>query len=346
MWFPREFAPGCGHGTIETPSGELIEGRHPAAWPYDLWQRMVEAKAGHYRRPNHEPRPQPREFSRIVVCAGCRRPLRVQGQKSGTYYQDTSSLRKLPCPAHGCLSVRSDKLRHQFGNLLASVQLPASWREAIAQRCHDAEPESNSKRTLARIKDLEAEQKRLVAAFTKGYLSEEDLDVQVERIQAELHMLSGSASRDADDYTDAAITAGETLADMASYWSEALPEERRDIVWALLQLNGLVYDLERQAITGLISRDEMLPVLALGLENQWEQRDGGMWIRAKHLPPKRKRDNPHAPLPMQYKLDLLQRRQVRELAGSGMSVRQLAKHFGVSRTAIWRVLHITAEPND
>ncbi|HLY29505.1 MAG TPA: recombinase family protein, partial [Ktedonobacterales bacterium] len=49
LWFPREFAPGCGHGTIETPAGELIEGRHPAAWPYDLWQRIVEAKAGQYR---------------------------------------------------------------------------------------------------------------------------------------------------------------------------------------------------------------------------------------------------------------------------------------------------------
>jgi hypothetical protein len=303
LWLPREFAPSCGHGTIETPSGELIEGRHPAAWPYDLWQRMDEAKAGHYRRPTHEPRRQPHELSRIVVCAGCRRPLRVQSHTGVLFYRDTSSERKLPCPAHGNLSARSNKLVRQFGDLLASVQLPASWREAIAQRCHDTESASDGKHALARTKELQAEQKRLVAAFTKGYLSEADLDAHVERIQSEFRLLSGSASRDVDDYTDAAITAGETLAVMASYWSEALAEERRDIIWALLTLNGLVYDLQRQAIVGLIPREEMLPVLALGLASRWEQRDSGLWLRAEYLPPRRKRDNSHASLPMQYKLD-------------------------------------------
>jgi hypothetical protein len=338
MWFPREFAPGCGHGTIETPSGELIEGRHPAAWPYDLWQRMVEAKAGRYRRPNHEPRRQPREFSRIVVCAGCRRPLRVQPREGRAFYRDTSSERKLPCPAHGNLSVRGDKLLRQFGDLLASVQLPASWREAIAQRCCAAESDTDGKRALARMKDLEAEQKRLVAAFTKGYLSEQDLDAQVERIRTELHLLSGSASRDVVDDTDAAITAGETFSDMASYWGEALPEERRDIVWALLKLNGLVYDLERQAIEGLMPRDEMLPVLSLGLGHRWEQRDGALWIRAEYLPAKRRRINPHAPLPMQYKLDDEQRARARDMARAGMTMRKIAEHFGVSPMAIWRAL--------
>jgi hypothetical protein len=40
LYFPREFAPGCGHGTIVTPSGDLVEGKHQAAWPYELWNRM------------------------------------------------------------------------------------------------------------------------------------------------------------------------------------------------------------------------------------------------------------------------------------------------------------------
>src|SRR5258708_35169272 len=51
MWVPREFAPGSGHGTIETPSGELIEVQHTAAWPYALWQRLGEATSGQQRRP-------------------------------------------------------------------------------------------------------------------------------------------------------------------------------------------------------------------------------------------------------------------------------------------------------
>jgi hypothetical protein len=77
MWFPREFAPGCGHGTIETPSGDLVEGRHQAAWPYDLWQRMAEDKAGQYRRPQREAQRRAHEFSRIIVCSSCRRALRA-----------------------------------------------------------------------------------------------------------------------------------------------------------------------------------------------------------------------------------------------------------------------------
>ena len=32
---------------------------------------------------------------------------------------------------------------------------------------------------------------------------------------------------------------------MADYWSEALPEERRDMVWPLLNAEGLIYDLCR-----------------------------------------------------------------------------------------------------
>jgi hypothetical protein len=106
-WFPREFAPGRGYGTIETPSDELVEGKHQAAWPYELWQRMQEAKMGQYRRPSRVAQHNPHEFSRIVVCAACLRPLRVAsgGQDGLRYYRDTSSERKHPCAAYGCLSV-------------------------------------------------------------------------------------------------------------------------------------------------------------------------------------------------------------------------------------------------
>ena len=96
-WFPREFAPGSGRGTIETPAGELVEGLHPAAWPYELWQRMVEAKGGQYHRPRVEAQRRAHAFSRIIVCASCRRPLRVTSSKGVAYYKDTSLVRGLSC---------------------------------------------------------------------------------------------------------------------------------------------------------------------------------------------------------------------------------------------------------
>ncbi|WP_244422010.1 hypothetical protein [Ktedonobacter racemifer] len=66
---------------------------------------------------------------------------------------------------------------------------------------------------------------------------------------------------------------------MAASWSEATPEERRDIVVGLLMMEGLVYDLEHQVIVGLIPRPSVLPVLALGLQQtgKWEQREEGLW---------------------------------------------------------------------
>jgi len=54
-------------------------------------------------------------------------------------------------------------------------------------------------------------------AFTKGYLSEHELDGQVERIRTELQSLPAPEVRTPEECTEAAITAGETLADMASY---------------------------------------------------------------------------------------------------------------------------------
>jgi DNA invertase Pin-like site-specific DNA recombinase len=368
LWFPKEFAPGCGHGTIETPSGELVEGKHPAAWPYDLWQRMFEAKAGQFRRGagntgdtadtgetdgdgddaeggSMERRARirhPHAFSRIIVCAACRRPLRVQPYPSGLiYYRDTSAVRKLPCPTGGFRLVNSTTVLEQFGDLLSSVTLPNSWRGAIAARCAaEAGRDDGNERARIRRAELEAERQRLVSAFAKGYLPEEELDAQVTRIRAELQALPPPAAiRSVEDTVAAAVTAGETLADMAGYWEEATAEERRDIVWALLPVEGLIYDLERRAIAGLLPRPDVLPVLALGLEVEWERRDdGGLWRRdlaalpliahTKNVPP-----------PTPFALTPEQQEQALALARQGLSLRKIAAHFpGVSYGAIWRLL--------
>jgi predicted DNA-binding transcriptional regulator AlpA len=339
LWLPREFAPGCGHGTIEAPSGEQIEGRHVAAWPYALLQRMVEAKAGNFRRPQREARRRAHEFSRIIVCAGCRRLLRVQPHTEVVYYRDMSAQRKLPCPAHGCLSVNSARVVEQFEEVLASVTLPATWQAAIAERCAQVRPEEGSEQILARRAELEAEQQRAVTAFTKGYLPEADLDRQMERIRGELATLPLPAVRDPEAFTQAAIAAGETLADMAGYWAEALPEERRDIVWSVLHLNGLIYDLERQAIVGLQPRADVLPVLGLGLEHRWELREGGLCLREEYWPAKRRRPDPHRPPLPEPKLSLEHRQQAQALMRAGGSLRTVAQQFGVSRGAIWRLMH-------
>jgi len=155
-WFPREFAPGSGLGTIETPSGELVEGKHPAAWPYETWQRMAEAKRGQYHRPRAEAQRRAHAFSRIIVCASCRRPLRVATSKGVASYKDTSLVRRLPCDAYGCLSAPGALVTAQFGALLASVTLPPHWREAVAARCAERTQDAGVERARTRRAELEA----------------------------------------------------------------------------------------------------------------------------------------------------------------------------------------------
>src|SRR5712691_4532126 len=291
-WFPREFEAGCGHGTIETPQGELVEGKHQAAWSFELWNRMNEVKRSQYRRPTKEARKRPHEFSRIIVCAACLRQLRVGVGGNGLpCYRDTSIDRKLPCPAMGNLTVRSSLVFMQFGEILRSIELPVSWREAIAEWCSAAADQEDGEnvRIRKRRAELDAEQKRLSVLYRKGYISETNLDEQMEQIRAEQFVLPVPGGRDTEKMTREALSAGETLAGMADYWSEALPEERRDMVWSLLNAEGLIYDLERHIIVGLKPRAGVLPVLALGLEatKMWEQRDGALWLHEEFWPPRR-----------------------------------------------------------
>jgi DNA invertase Pin-like site-specific DNA recombinase len=337
MWFPREFAPACGHGTIETPSGELVEGRHEAAWPYELWQQMVEVKSVHYRRPRTQAQRHANEFSRIVVCAGCRRALRAEAYDRKRYYRDTSQIRKLPCPAFGSLSVPGAVIVSQFGELLRSITLPDGWRSAVAKRCQETGHDSSSDAIQAYRTELEAEQKRTVLAFNKGYMTEHELDSEVERIHSELEALPPSPFRSISERTDAAIIAGEMLTDMKSYWQEALPDERRDMLWALFQLGGVSYDLERRAIVELLPRSNVLPALALGLWPQWELHGHTLRLQADLLPPKLERSEMTLK-PYQWKLTPQECEAARKLVADGHSLRQVAAHFNVSRMSIWRIL--------
>jgi hypothetical protein len=217
------------------------------------------------------------------------------------------------------------------------VTLPVEWRDAVAQKCQESGEESVLTKSLARRHELETEQERLVNAYTKGFLSEDKLDAQVGRIRTELQTLPKSQPRDADKATKAALAAGETLADMAAYWSEATPEEQRDMVGALLALGGVVYDLEQQGIVGLVPRPDVLPVLALGLSDEWEQRDAGFWLRANVGAFVRRGGLRAEPQTRSSTLTLAQQEEALTQVCAGQSPLQVAKELGVS---YWRILRL------
>jgi transposase-like protein len=177
-------------------------------------------------------------------------------------------------------------------------------------------------------------------AFAKGYLSEEQLDAQVAPIRAELFALPVRVARTAQNAIQEALDIGETIADVASYWSEAAPEKRQEIVTGFLRGEGLVYDLERQAIVGLLPHASVLPVLSLGLQYtaQWEQRDGGLWLLQDYWPPKRDLTTRHIPPPPPPSLSPEQREEAMKLlCEPGMSLRNVASRLGTSRATIHRL---------
>ncbi len=227
----------------------------------------------------------------------------------------------------------------QFGEVLRSVELPATWREAIAEQCKAAASAEGGEqnRVQKRRAELDEEQKRLINVYTKGYITEQELDEKVERIRSEQFTLPFLQVKDTEKITKELYSTGETLEHMADYWNEATAEERRDIVWSLLNAEGLVYDLERQIIIGLKPRASVLPVLALGLEAtlMWEQREDGLWLREDYWPPKRevekgKPGRPPTLTPAQQERAIMLIRQ-------GMPLQQVAELLETSYDVVYRL---------
>ena len=180
----------------------------------------------------------------------------------------------------------------------------------------------------------------MALAFTKGVIAEETLDAQVARIRAELVTLPlppGSRHRQRD-------AGGAGRGRDACGYGELLGrgDGGRATRYGLgaAGLEGLVYDLERQGIVGLIPRPDTLPVLALGLGEQWEQRpDGGLWLRdsatGSQLRPAGLEDKPpFRPGNLRAHLQAAALAQLR----AGLSPQEVADTFGVSYWVIFRLI--------
>jgi site-specific DNA recombinase len=106
-----------------------------------------------------------------------------------------------------------------------------------------------------------------------------------------------------------------------------------------LKVEGLIYDLERQAIIGLLPRDGLLVVLAMGLEatKMWEQRDSGLWLREEYWPPLVP-VSPRLPPPQQPSMTPAQQERAIMLIRQGMSLREVAKLFDTSHQSVHRLM--------
>lgn len=359
--FPREFTPGCGHGTIVTPAGELIEGKHVAAWPFDLWHRMDEAVKQRRRQSQSARPPTVYPFSRTIICSACHRQLRAAPAKNVLYYKDTSRVRKLPCSAFGCLSVKAETLTQQFASVLRQVHLPADWQPRLVVRCREIAASIDSGSPQEHRRALEAEQSRIIETFHKGYIDAAGLAEKIGEIRTELAKIPIVPIHDPEGFLERAQEVASMLGDLATYWKTAPMRRQHEVVAALLMPSGVVYDLQRQLIIGLRPRPEAQPALELALADEWQRRDDDMsrgletsrytsmlWLKPEYYDRYARRSAAEATeyQPAQRSsISNEQRERALALLGTDQSLQQIADHVGISYWAVLRLAQRFTDPD-
>jgi transposase len=258
------------------------------------------------------------------------------------HYRDTSRMRQLECANFGCLSVSAERVNRQFGSLLNTIQLPGLWQDVVLQECYEIIRENGTEQLMDQRSKLEAEKKGLVMAFAKGYISEEELDIEIARVRSTLLSLPrvrGYGS--GEEYGQHAIAVGKSLMEAANCWISGTSTERRDLVWSMLDLNGLVYDLQRQCIVGIKPRDVALPALKLGLQEHWRLHDQGLWLREEYIDiyaATGKVELGDALRSRGRRLGADQWQEAKHLLQEGMPPQEVARHFHVSTWVILRLI--------
>ncbi len=300
--FPRAFSPTSDRGTIIAPDGKRAEGQHPAAWSWELCQRIDEARAarrgsrGQRRMCRHSHKPaRVWVFSGYVVCAHCGHRLRADASPHDEnlgYYRDEAGARGFICAARGeglrgrrgTSAVRADWLERLFVELLQQLRLPQDWRARIAEEASIGEPDVDAEAEAARLdrrrEALRAELERLKFQHRHGLVDDTELVRESDRLRAMLAALPDPGAR--KHLVVAELEAGETLERLAGYWDLATPEERAELVRILLLPEGLVYDLVARRIVGLRPRPAFLPALSMALADEWTVSEEGMLQRSEH----------------------------------------------------------------
>jgi DNA invertase Pin-like site-specific DNA recombinase len=295
--FPREFAPGSGHGTIVTPDGQRIEGKHPAAWDWDLWQRIDAARGlnRHGTRGRAPTAGQVRLFSGLAVCAGCGRALHHQVRRSrvsGPYsvYLCAAAQTGYACPVRsaggiktgklgtrGFRGVRSRTLEDAFAALVLDWDLPPDWREQIAAEINRAQDGGRLEEALIQRADLHEQRKRILVQHQYGRISDEEMLAETARLDALLAVLP---SPERWEFEKAAhYSAADTLARQRDYWDQATAEQRAEALRLIVEPSGLVVDLREQTITRIKPRAALLPMFRVVLADRWREGEEGWLLR-------------------------------------------------------------------
>ncbi len=127
---------------------------------------------------------------------------------------------------------------------------------------------------------------------------------------------------------------------------EAQIERLRDL-YVLGDIDKARYLADRERLGSRAPRPDVLPVLALALEGEWEQRGDGLWLREEYQQRYAARTAVQVvqvqsgPPYRAHALTPAQREEATELLQAGRSPQQVADHFEVSYWVIFRLMKRT-----
>jgi site-specific DNA recombinase len=205
---------------------ELHPGRHEAIISPELFARCQQVRRQHGQRPRSHMTAPPRTYllHRVICCAACGEPLRMQTSHGYYYYKEASRERGLECVAGG-KSVRMEQADEQVLALLASLRLPAEWRAEIAALEADADEQ---RRQAERRQQLLEQKRRVGQAYVDGTLSEAEYAGRLRQLEAELERLVVVAGPDL-------LHEGEQLERIGQVLAEATLEERAELCRLILE---------------------------------------------------------------------------------------------------------------
>jgi DNA invertase Pin-like site-specific DNA recombinase len=298
--YPREFRPGCGHGTILVPGGEIVEGLHNAAWPYELCERIDQNRtllAG-----NRQARPRKgniHTFAGMLFCAHCRNRLKIQPSRTTSkeaaktysylYYRCITEYKYgTPCPGgYGWALIRSDLVEHQFGIVLewlgawtdqAIEQLQGLYLEHDTDDPDPMQDYDRKQAELARRKENISKQHEL------GYLTTEQLTQRMAAILREESQLPVPIQRRWSSPQDTA----DMIRSLGEQWRQASKPHQRVLRYQLASalLQRLYVDLAEQRVVGIQFRADLyLPARHMLEPRGWQEHEPGvLWNQQAPLP--------------------------------------------------------------
>lgn len=205
---------------------ELHPGRHEPIVSPALFAQCQQVRRKHSRRPRSYISTPKRTYllHRLICCANCGRPLRMQTAHGHFYYKEASGERGLECPAAG-KALRMEKADAQVLELPAALHLPADWQEEVNTLMA---AEDERRRQAERRQQLLEQKRRVGQGLRRRRLSEAEYEGRLRQIEAELDRLVDVAGPEL-------LERGLKLKSIGEVLGEANLEEKAELCHLLLE---------------------------------------------------------------------------------------------------------------